>query len=165
MSTHRLYTVMLTTECLCYAESPEDAEELAVDQYLSENPEWTSRALLSRIESATPNHDARYNTLGWYDHAAVYTSADFDDSLTVAQAVALDREAAELRSPLPPTGQRYVAKCYTLKGTQLEVEIDALSVFDAVQKAVKYPGVRNVASVQSVALPAPGSPQPEAAPA
>ena len=165
MSAHRLYTVTLTTECLCYAQSPEEAEELAVDQYLNDAPEWTTRALLSRTESATPNHDARYNTLGWYDHAAVYTSADFDDSLTVAQAVALDREAVELRSPLPPNGQRYVARCYTPKGTQLEVEIDALNVFDAVQKAVKYPGVRNVASVQSVALPAPGSPQPEAAPA
>jgi len=52
-----------------------------------------------------------------------------------------------------------VAKCYTAKGTQLEVEIDALNVFDAVQIAVKYPGVRNVASVQSVALPVPESPQ------
>ena len=161
MSAHRLYTVTLTTECLCYAESPEDAEELAIDQYLNESPEWTSRVLLSRTESATPNHEARYNTLGWYEHAAVYTSADVDEnSLTVAQAVALDREATTTPKPLPPNGQRYVAKCYTAKGTQLEVEIDALNLFDAVQIAVKYPGVRNVASVQSVALPVPGSPQP-----
>jgi hypothetical protein len=159
MSAHRLYTVTLTTECLCYAESPEEAEELAVDQYLNDAPEWTTRALLSRTESATPNHDARYNTLGWYDHSAVYTSADFDDNLTVIQAVALDREAVPSPCSPPACGQRYVAKCYTAKGTQLEVEIDALNVFDAVQIAVKYPGVRNVASVQSAALPAPGSPQ------
>ena len=161
MSAHRLYTVTLTTECLCYAESPEEAEELAVDQYLNDVPEWATRALLSRTESATPNHDARYNTLGWYDHSAVYTSADVDDNLlTVVQAVALDREATATPKAAPPCGQRYVAKCYTAKGTQLEVEIDALNVFDAVQIAVKYPGVRNVASVQSVALPAPESPQP-----
>ena len=165
MSAHRLYTVTLTTECLCYAGSPEEAEELAVDQYLNDSPEWTTRALLSRVDSATPNHDPRYSTLGWHDHSAVYTSADFDDSLTVAQAVALDREASDFRRALPPNGQRYVARCYTPKGTQLEVEIDALNVFDAVQKAVQYPGVRNVASVQSAALPAPESPQRESAPA
>jgi len=159
MPTHRLYTVTLTTECLCYAESPEEAEELAVDQYLNDSPEWTTRALLSRTESATPNHDARYNTLGWYDHSAVYTSADCADSLTVVQAVALDREAAEQRQPLPPNGTRYVAKCYSQSGAPLEVTIDALNVFDAVQIAVKYPGVRNVASVQSAALAA-TTPQP-----
>ena len=158
MSTHRLYTVTMTTECLCYAESPEEAEELAVDQYLNDGPEWTTRALLSRTESATPNHDARYNTLGWYDHSAVYTSADCSDSLTVVQAVAMDREAAEHRQPLPPSGTRYVAKCYTQSGEPVEVTIDALNVFDAVQVAVKYPGVRNVASVQSAALAATAQP-------
>lgn len=158
MPTHRLYTVTLTTECLCYAESPEEAEELAVDQYLNDGPEWTTRAMPSRVESATPNHDARYNTLGWYDHSAVYTSADCSDSLTVVQAVALDREAAEQRKPLPPNGTRYVAKCYTKSGEPVEVTIDALNVFDAVQVAVKYPGVRNVASVQSVALAATAQP-------
>ena len=94
----------------------------------------------------------RYNTLGWYDHSAVYTSADCSDSLTVVQAVALDREEAERRQPLPPCGTRYVAKCYSTTGTPLEVTIDALNVFEAVQAAVKYPGVRNVASVQSAAL-------------
>lgn len=159
MPTHRLYTVTVTTECLCYAQSPEEAEELAVDQYLNDAPLWTTRAILSRTESATPNHEARYNTLGWFDHSAVYTSADCSDSLTVIQAVALDREAAELPAALPPHGTRYVAKCYTATGTPLEVTIDALNVFDAVQAAVKYPGVRNVASVQSAALAA-ASPQP-----
>jgi len=159
MPTHRLYTVTVTTECLCYAQSPEEAEELAVDQYLNDAPLWTTRAILSRTESATPNHEARYNTLGWFDHSAVYTSADCSDSLTVIQAVALDREAAELPAALPPHGTRYVAKCYTATGTPLEVAIDALNVFDAVQAAVKYPGVRNVASVQSAALAA-ASPQP-----
>ena len=158
MSTHRLYTVTMTTECLCYAESPEEAEELAVDQYLNDAPLWTTRAILSRTESATPNHEARYNTLGWFDHSAVYTSADCSDSLTVIQAVALDREAAELPAALPPHGTRYVAKCYTATGTPLEVTIDALNVFDAVQAAVKYPGVRNVASVQSAALAATAQP-------
>lgn len=151
----RLYAVSLMSECLCFASSPEEAEELAVDQYLRDRPEWTTRAMPSRIESATPGHDARYNTLGWYDHSAVYTSADFDDSLDVAQAVALDREAVEQRAPLPPLGTRYIAKCYSNTGVPLEVTIDALNVFDAVQKAVKHPGVRNVASVQSAALPAP----------
>ena len=155
MSKHRLYAVTMTTECLCYAESPEEAEELAVDQYLNDGPEWTTRALLSRIESATPNHEARYNTLGWHDHSAVYTSADFDDNLDVAQAVALDRETAEQRAPLPPLGTRFIAKCYSSTGVPLEVTIDALNVFDAVQEAVKHPGVRNVASVQSAGLPAP----------
>jgi len=159
MPKHRLYTVTMTTECLCYAESPEEAEELAVDQYLNDGPEWTTRALLSRTESATPNHDARYNTLGWYDHSAVYTSADCSDSLTVVQAVALDREASEQSQSLPPCGTRFVAKCYSQSGAPLEVTIDALNVFDAVQIAVKYPGVRNVASVQSAALQA-ASPQP-----
>ena len=158
MPTHRLYTVTLTTECLCYAESPEEAEELAVDQYLNDGPEWTTRAMPSRVESATPNHDARYNTLGWYDHSAVYTSADCSDSLTVVQAVALDREASEQRKSLPPNGTRYVAKCYTQSGEPVEVTIDALNVFDAVQVAVKYPGIRNVASVQSVALAATAQP-------
>lgn len=149
MPTYRLYTVSLTTECLCYATSAEEAEELAIDQYLSDGPEWTSRALLSRTESATPNHDARYNTLGWYDHSAVYTSADYADNLTVIQAVALDRETAEQPTPLPPCGTRFVARCYTVKGTPIEITVDALNIFEAVQAAVKYPGVRNVASVQS----------------
>lgn len=152
---HRLYTVTLTSECLCYATSPEEAEELAVDQYLNDSPEWTTRALLSRTESATPNHDARYNTLGWYDHSAVYTSADYADNLTVVQAVALDREASEQRTALPPQGTRYVAKCYAASGTPLEVTVDALNIFDAVQAALTYPGVRNVASVQSAAIPQP----------
>lgn len=149
MSAYRLYSVQITTECLCYAASEEEAEELAIDQYLRDRPEWTTRALLSRTESVTPGHEARYNTLGWYDHSTVYTSADYDDSLTVAQAVALDRELVESRPPIMQMESRYVAKCYTRDGRQLEVEVYAIDVFDAVQKAVKHPGVRNVASVIS----------------
>lgn len=147
---HRLYTVQVMTECLCYATSPEDAEELAIDQYLKETPEWTTRALFSRIDSATPNHEARYNTLGWYDHSAVYTTADIDDTLTVAQAVALDRETTERPALLPPAGHLYRARCYTESGLPVEIELPAINIFEAVQEAVKYPGIRNVASVVSV---------------
>jgi hypothetical protein len=147
---HRLYTVQVMTECLCYATSPEEAEELAIDQYLKDTPEWTTRALLSRVDSATPNHDARYNTLGWYDHSAVYTTADIDDTLTVSQAVALDRETAERPVLIPPPGHLFVARCFTVSGQPVEIELAAINIFEAVHEAVKYPGIRNVASVVSV---------------
>lgn len=152
---YRLYAVSLMTECLCYASSPEEAEELAVDQYLRDQPEWTTRAMPSRTESATPGHDARYNNLGWHDHSAVYTSADFDDTLTVAQAVALDRKTCEDKKAMPPLGTRYIAKCYSRTGAPVVLNIDALNVFDAVQEAVQHPGVRNVASVQTASTESP----------
>jgi hypothetical protein len=93
----RLYAVELLSECLVLAQSPDEAEDLARTTYLKDiaPSEWSIHATLSRQENP---RGPLYRTLGWFDNTYVYAPNELDNTLTVLEAIDLDRQAAELSS-------------------------------------------------------------------
>lgn len=92
----RLYAVELLSECLVLASSPDEAEDLARTTYLKDIApnEWSIHATLSRQDNP---RGPLYRTLGWFDTTYVYAPNELDNTLTVLEAIDLDRAAAELR--------------------------------------------------------------------
>ena len=93
----RLYAVELLSECLVLASSPDEAEDLARTTYLKDiaPSEWSIHATLSRQDNP---RGPLYRTLGWFDTTYVYAPNELDNTLTVLEAIDLDRQAAELSS-------------------------------------------------------------------
>ena len=90
----RLYAVELLSECLVLASSPDEAEDLARTTYLKDiaPSEWSIHATLSRQDNP---RGPLYRTLGWFDTSYVYAPNELDNTLTVLEAIDLDRQAAE----------------------------------------------------------------------
>ena len=90
----RLYAVELLSECLVLASSPEEAQDLARTTYLKDiaPSEWSIHATLSRQDNP---RGPLYRTLGWFDTTYVYAPNELDNTLTVLEAIDLDRQAAE----------------------------------------------------------------------
>jgi hypothetical protein len=93
----RLYAVELLSECLVLASSPDEAEDLARTTYLKDiaPSEWSIHATLSRQDNP---RGPLYRTLDWFDTTYVYAPNELDNTLTVLEAIDLDRQAAELSS-------------------------------------------------------------------
>jgi predicted NAD/FAD-binding protein len=151
--TYRLYAVTVSTQCLAYASSAAAAIDLAKEQYLNDNPDWSADAKLSRIVSATPGHEPRYTTLGWNDDTTVYTDLTYNHPLTVAEAKALDRKTCELSLQQQGDTSTYIAECYLASGEKVERIVYADSLFAAANQAMRLPNVRNVSYVRSANSP------------
>jgi hypothetical protein len=152
--TYRLYTVSVTTDCLVYASSADVACSIAKEQYLQDDPAWSVTAKLSRVTSATPGHDARYSTLGWFDDTPVYTDlTSANHQVTVAEAVSLDRKTCEVALQQQGGPYTYIAECYLRSGEQVDRIIHADTIFEAAQLAMQLSNVANVRYVRLASTP------------
>lgn len=90
----RLYAVEVLSECLVLASSPEEAQDVARTMYLKDiaPSEWSIHATLSRQENP---RGPLYRTLGWFDNTYVYAADELDNTLTVLEAVDLDRATVD----------------------------------------------------------------------
>lgn len=152
--TYRLYAVTVSAECLVYASSADAACAIAKEQYLQEDPDWSVTAKLSRVTSATPGHDARYSTLGWFDDTPVYTDlTSANHQITVAEAVSLDRKTCEVSLQQQGGPYTYIADCYLRSGERVERIIHAQTLFEAAQLAMQLSNVANVRYVRLASTP------------
>ena len=147
--TYRLFAVTVSTECLVYASSADTACTIAKEQYLQDDPDWSATARLSRVSSATPGHEPRYTTLGWFDDTPVYTDlTSTNHQITVAEAVALDRKTCNLTLQQEGGPYTYIAECYLRSGERVERIIHAETIFEAAQLAMQLSQVANVRHVR-----------------
>jgi hypothetical protein len=151
--TYRLYAVQVSTECLVYADSPDSACSIAKQQYLRDDPDWSTTARLSRVSSATPGHEPRYSTLGWNATTPVYTDLTPAAAITVEDAIALDRKTCNLTLQQEGGPYTYIAECYLRSGERVERIIHAETIFEAAQLAMQLSNVANVRYVRLASTP------------